>query len=99
MEAFKNIVKILYQNPHLIFLTPFIFLLYTLVLCIFLLIPLTLLESPTLYLLVDVFGWYWTVDDYRWVMGSGLSFWIGVFWCSRKTRFSLSKEKKDRGSV
>ncbi len=93
MDTFKNMIQAIYRNPQLfLVMVPFVFLLSTILVLIALLIPLGLLEAPVLHLLVDVFGWNWTVNDYRWVMTAGLAFWLGFFWCATMAKPSYWRD-------
>ena len=92
-EMIIDIVKALYNDPLIILRMIMVFLISTFALSICLVVPLSLLEGPTLYLLRDLWGLNWTSGDVRFTMASGIAFWIGFFWCAKKTNPNYFRER------
>ena len=80
----KDIVKALYNDPLIVFRIIMVFVISTFAVSICLVVPLSLLEGPTLYLLADLWAWNLTSGDVRFFMASGMAFWIGFFWFAKK---------------
>ena len=80
-----DILKAIYRRPSIIPLVVLVFGVSTTAVVIAVLIPISLLEGPLLKWIVGDWGWNWTKHDLRFVLGCGLAFWLGFYWCARNT--------------